>query len=130
MALEVGLKGELTEVVNRENTAAMLGSGGLEVYATPAMILLMEKTSWTIAEKELEEGLTTVGTALNIKHTSASPIGAKITCKSELVEVDRKRLVFQVEAYDDCGMIGEGTHERFIIDSNKFMTKTNAKLEK
>lgn len=130
MALEVGLKGELTEIVNEGNTAAMLGSGGLNVYATPAMILLMEKTSWTIAEKELEEGLTTVGTSIDIKHTSASPIGSNITCKSELVEVDRKRLVFHVEAHDDCGMIGEGTHERFIIDSDKFMAKTQAKLEK
>lgn len=130
MALEVGLKNELTEMVNDGNTAAVLGSGGMNVYATPAMILLMEKTSWALAGKELEDGLTTVGTSINIKHMAASPVGSKIVCKTELVEMDRKRLVFHVEAYDDCGIIGEGTHERFIVEGDKFMAKAEAKISK
>jgi len=129
MALEVGMKWQETEEVTKDNTAAVLGSGGMNVYATPAMILLMEKASWTLAGKELEEGLTTVGTSVNVKHLSASPIGSTITCNTELVEIDRKRLVFHVEAFDNVGKIGEGTHERFIVESEKFLAKTEAKLK-
>ncbi len=126
--LEIGLKGCQTETVTEEKTACAVGSGSLAVYATPAMTALMEKTAMDSVAGELEDGMTTVGTLLDIVHTSASPVGAKITCESELTEIDRRRLVFRVTAYDDAGEIGKGTHERFIVDSVKFLGKTNSKL--
>lgn len=130
MALEVGMEWTETQEVTSECTAGALGSGGLSVYATPAMILLMEKASWKLAEKELEEGMTTVGTSLNVKHLSASPVGSHITCHTKLVEIDRKRLVFEVTAFDDQGKIGEGIHERFLVQGEKFLAKAEEKLAK
>ena len=128
--LETGIKGHQTETVTEEKTAATVGSGSLRVYATPAMIALMEKTALASVAGELEEGMTTVGTKLDVAHTSASPEGSTITCESVLTEIDRRRLVFTVTAYDDAGEIGKGTHERFIVDCAKFMDKTAAKLNK
>ena len=128
--LETGIKGHQTETVTEEKTAAAVGSGSLRVYATPAMIALMEKTALASVAGELEEGMTTVGTKLDVAHTSASPEGSTITCESVLTEIDRRRLVFSVTAYDDAGEIGKGTHERFIVDCAKFMDKTAAKLNK
>ena len=127
--LKTGIKnhGELT--VTKEMTADAWGSGGQPVFATPAMIALMENTAWKSVEPFMKEGQTTVGTHIDVKHLSASPLGARITCDSELIEIDRRRLVFHVAAYDDSGLIGEGTHERFIIDNQKFMDKTQKKLE-
>lgn len=128
--LETGIKGHQTETVTEEKTAAAVGSGSLRVYATPAMIALMEKTALASVAGELEEGMTTVGTKLDVAHTSASPEGSTITCESVLTEIDRRRLVFTVTAYDDAGEIGKGIHERFIVDCAKFMDKTAAKLNK
>ncbi|MBQ3841147.1 MAG: thioesterase family protein [Ruminiclostridium sp.] len=128
--LEIGIKGRLSETVTEEKTAGAVGSGALPVYATPAMIALMEHTALLSVAPELDEGMTTVGTKLDVAHTSASPVGSTITCESELVETDRRRLVFKVTAYDDAGEIGSGTHERFIVDCGKFMEKTAAKLNK
>ncbi|MDD2268232.1 MAG: thioesterase family protein [Eubacteriales bacterium] len=128
--LTIGMKLTITETVTPEKTAKAVGSGELEVYATPSMITLMEKTSATLVKDSLNEGEGTVGTLVNINHTSATPVGMTITCESELVEIDRKRLVFKVVAYDDKGQIGEGTHERFIINNEKFLSKTNAKKER
>ena len=119
----------MTETVTEEKTAAALGSGTLRVYATPAMIALMENTALNSVADKLDDGMTTVGTKLDIVHTSASPVGSTITCESELVEIDRRRLVFSVTVYDNVGEIGKGTHERFIVDSVKFSEKTAAKLE-
>lgn len=127
--LETGIKGKMTETVTEEKTAAALGSGTLRVYATPAMIALMENTALNSVADKLDDGMTTVGTKLDIVHTSASPVGSTISCESELVEIDRRRLVFSVTAYDNAGEIGKGTHERFIVDSVKFSEKTAAKLE-
>ena len=127
--LETGIKGKLTEKVTEEKTAAALGSGSLRVYATPAMIALMEHTALLSVAGELDEGMTTVGTKLDIAHTSASPVGSTITCESELTEIDRRRLVFNVTAYDDAGEIGKGVHERFIVNCEKFSAKTKAKLK-
>lgn len=93
------------------------------------MIALMEKTARLSVTPYLEEGQSTVGTLVNVKHLSASPVGMTITCKTELVDIDRRRLVFHVECYDTAGLIGEGDHERFIIDEAKFMAKTNGKLQ-
>ena len=125
--LETGSKLTLTELVTLDKTAKAVGSGGLEVYATPAMIALMEKTSAALVQPYLTEGESTVGTLVNITHISATPLGMQITCESELIEIDRKRLVFRVTASDEKGKIGEGTHERFIINNEKFIAKTNSK---
>lgn len=128
--METGIKGRKETAVTPELTAQALGSGLLPVFATPAMVALMEGTASESVAPFLEEGCTTVGTALNIKHISATPVGMRVHCESTLTEIDGRRLVFSVTAYDECGEIGSGTHERFIIKSEKFMAKTNAKNEK
>ena len=129
MELQTGIKNKSEVIVTEDITAAAAGSGGLPVYATPAMIVLMEQTAWASVEPCMEEGKSTVGTHLDVAHLSASPVGAHITCESELVEIDGRRLVFKVTASDDAGLIGEGTHERFIINKDKFMARTEAKLK-
>ncbi len=128
--METGIIGQEELIVNEMNTAEALGSGSLAVFATPAMIALMEKTARLSVAPFLEDGQSTVGTLVNVKHLSASPVGMKITCRTELKEIDRRRLVFHVECSDEAGIIGEGEHERFIIDEVKFMAKTEAKLVK
>lgn len=128
--METGIIGQEELVVNETNTAEALGSGSLAVFATPAMIALMEKTARLSVAPFLEDGQSTVGTLVNVKHLSASPVGMKITCRTELKEIDRRRLVFHVECSDEAGIIGEGEHERFIIDEAKFMAKTEAKRVK
>lgn len=125
--LNTGIKYTKTETVNENNTAAKVGSGLLPVYATPAMIALLEGACAEAVAPELDAGMTTVGTKLDIEHVAATPIGMDVTCECELVEVDRRRLVFKVEISDAAGLIGKGTHERFIVDSEKFMAKTAAK---
>ena len=126
--LETGITGISEETVTEETVASSMSSGGLPVYATPRMIGMMEYTAWESVEPYLEEGKGTVGTHLDVSHVSASPLGAHIRIESELIEVDRRRLVFTVKAFDDEGLIGEGTHERFIIDNAKFMERTLSKL--
>ena len=129
MELKEGIKNTGTMTVTEDLCANAWGSGGLQVYATPAMIALMENTAWASVEPCMEEGKSTVGTKLDVSHLSASPVGARITCESELVEVDGRRLVFKVNASDDAGPIGEGMHERFIINTEKFMARTEAKIK-
>lgn len=128
--LQTGIKGEAKEIVNEANCALTMKSGELKVYATPSMIALMEQAAYKSVAAELEEGKGTVGTLMNVSHISATPLGMEVTAKSELVEIDRKRLVFKVEAFDECGKIGEGTHERFIIDNQAFQKKTDNKQKK
>jgi predicted thioesterase len=125
--LELGITGEKSETVTRENTAETMKSGTLQVYATPAMIALMEQTAYTSVQPELEEGQGTVGTRMEVSHISATPLGMKVTAKSKLVQIDRRRLVFAVEAFDERGKIGEGTHERFIVDNRTFQEKADSK---
>ena len=129
MELKPGITNKTETIVTKELCANAWGSGGLEVYATPAMIALMENTAWASVEPCMEEGRSTVGTKLDVSHLSASPVGARITCESELVEIDGRRLVFKVSASDDAGLIGEGMHERFIINTENFMARTEAKLK-
>ena len=129
MELKTGIKNISETTVTEDMTAASAGSGGQRVYSTPHMIALMETTAWSSVEPYMEEGKSTVGTHLDIAHLSASPVGAHIKCESELIEIDRRRLVFNVKASDDAGPIGEGTHERFIIDMEKFMNNTEGKLK-
>ena len=127
--LTVGISNEMNKDVTKENTAAALGSGMLDVYATPAMIALMEETCMKSVQAEMDEGCGTVGTGLTIHHVSATPVGMKVRCVSKLVEVDGRKLVFDVQAFDESGLIGQGTHERFIIENDKFFAKANKKLE-
>ena len=98
------------------------------IFATPAMIALMENTAFESVADLLDPGCGTVGTALNVKHVSATPVGMKVTCETELIKVDGRALTFSVKAYDEAGLIGEGEHERFIIFEEKFQKKANDKL--
>lgn len=125
--LEIGLKGNLEQTVTAEKSAARIGSGLLDVYATPMMVAMMEETCHTSVAPFLNEGQTTVGTALNIQHLAATPIGLKVRCESELTAIDRRKLVFKVTAFDEREEIGRGIHERFIVDCEKFMQKANGK---
>jgi len=130
MELKCGIRNTKELTVTFEETAASAGSGGQPVFSTPHMIGMMENTAWASVEPCMEEGRTTVGTRIDISHLSASPVGAHITCESELIEIDRRRLVFKVSASDDAGPIGMGTHERFIIDIDRFMENAESKLKK
>lgn len=127
--LTVGISNEVFKEVTKENTAAALGSGLLDVFATPAMIALMEETCMKSVQPEMEEGCGTVGTGMTISHVSATPVGMKVHCVSKLVEVDGRKLVFDVQAFDEAGLIGQGMHERFIIENDKFFRKAQKKLE-
>ena len=125
--IHTGIKGRREQTVTPEMSAARIGSGLVEVFATPMMVALIEQTCLESVLPQLEKGQGTVGTLVNVTHVSATPVGMRVWCESELVEVDRRRLVFKVKAYDECGLIGEGTHERFIIDTAKFMEKIGNK---
>jgi fluoroacetyl-CoA thioesterase len=127
MMLKTGIIGKQIIKVTEEMTAEKLGSGKLPVYATPNMITLIENTASASVEEYLEEGQGTVGTFVNVKHLAATPIGMSVTCETELTQVDRKRLVFETKVYDESELIGEGIHERFIIDKEKFMKKAEGK---
>lgn len=127
--ITIGLKGHLERIVTEEVTAARIGSGLVKVFATPMMIALIEQTCYESVSPFLEEGQGTVGTLVNVTHSAATPVGMRVWCDSQLIEVDRRRLVFEVKAYDECGLIGEGRHERFIIDSAKFQAKIDAKAK-
>ena len=130
MALETGIKGKAGFTVENQHTAKSLRSGGLDVLATPMMVALMEEAALTSVRPYLDEGMDTVGTSISVSHLSATPVGLKAWAESELVEIDRRRLVFSVKAYDEMGLIGEGTHERFVVDMEKFTAKCYSKLNK
>lgn len=121
--IKVGLKNKLEKIVTNKDTAKSFGSGAAEVFATPMMIGIMEGSSLECVQPYLPKGYSTVGISVNVKHTAATLVGKKVWAESELIEVDRKRLVFKVEAFDEDKKIGEGIHERFIIDEEKFMNK-------
>lgn len=125
--IEVGIVGQAKDKVNENNIAKTLRSGELNVYATPSMVALMEEAAYKSIQGKLEQSKGSVGTLMNIKHLSSTPIGMEVTAKSEVIEVDRRRIVFKVEAFDERGKIGEGTHERFIIDNEMFQMKTDNK---
>ena len=123
--LQAGIKNTKVEMVEYSNTALGTGSGGLPVYSTPRMVALMESTCYESVLPELEEGKGTVGPHLDIVHMAAVPVGLQVTCQSELVEVDGRKLVFHVEVTDGISVVGEGRHERFIIDNERFMEKAD-----
>lgn len=127
--LKAGIKGRQEVMVTEDNSASALGSGLLEVFATPAMAALIEKTAWISVDPYMNDGEGTVGTVLNIKHMAATPVGMTVWCESELIEVDKRRLLFRVEVFDATGKVGEGEHERFVINNEKFMAKAQKKAE-
>lgn len=127
MEITVGLKGTVTATVNDTNTAKTVGSGSLDVFATPMMVALMEKASCVAIENNLEEGFTTVGTLVNVEHLSATPVGMLVTVESVVTAVDGRKISFEVIAYDEAGIIGKGTHDRFIVNAEKFIAKTYSK---
>jgi predicted thioesterase len=128
--MEIGAKFKVTIKVEEKDTAASYGSGTLAVLATPRMIALMEESAYKCIDKYLEEGQSSVGTYLDVKHLAATPVGMEVYAESEVTEVDGRRVVFSVKAYDEKGLIGEGKHERFVVLSEKFVAKTYQKLEK
>jgi predicted thioesterase len=127
LKLQIGLEGMKSETVTAANTAIAYGSGGVAVYATPAMIGLMEGACLSAVDPLLDEGTATVGTAINVSHLAATPLGMQVRAKAKLVDIAGKRLTFTVEAYDEKEKIGEGRHERYIIHLDKFLQKTAAK---
>ena len=117
------VKGEQVVFVNETNTAKAYGSGLIDVFATPAMVGLMENTAHTSIQEFLPQGMVTVGIEINVKHIKATPLGMKVICNSVLEKVEGKRLFFNVEAFDEVGKIGEATHIRYIVDAAKFVEK-------
>lgn len=129
MQIPIGTKGYKEDTVRRENTAAAIGSGAVEVFATPAMIALMEHAALSAIAPLLDEGQSSVGTKISSTHLAATPLGMKVWATAEVTEVDRRRIVFSVKAYDEKELIGEGAHERFIIQADKFISKAQAKMQ-
>lgn len=125
--LEMGLKGYQEMTVAYEDTAKVHKSGALDVLATPRMAALMEETAWKSVAGYLEPGMGTVGVKLDLSHLAPTPVGMKAWCESELTEVDGRKLVFSIAAFDEAGKIGECTHERFIIEEEKFQNKADKK---
>ncbi len=128
--LKVQMHGEARTKVTGENTALKFGSGKVDVFGTPAMIALMEEASINTVDNNLPEGFATVGIELSIRHIAATPKGMNITASAELTEIDGKRLVLKVEAFDEVEKIGEGTHQRYIIELNKFKVRAREKSKK
>ena len=126
--LKIGITGKQTITVTEEMTAQSLGSGERPVLATPKMIALMENTAFRSVKTYLEDGQGTVGTLIQVKHMAATPVGMEISIETKLVKIDRKRLVFEVRAFDAVDCIGEGVHERFIISNDRFLEKVNRKI--
>ncbi len=128
MEITVGMKGIAQAQVEREDTAAEVGSGSLLVYATPCMVALMEGAACEAIEEAISEGMTSVGTALNIEHISATPVGLEVHAEATVTAVEGKVIQFELHAYDEAGEIGRGTHSRVLVNSQKFLEKAYAKL--
>jgi predicted thioesterase len=126
--LRVGQSAEVTRLVTPEVTADRLGNPGIDVFATPALVALLEETAIACVAPALVEGQATVGTRIDVQHLAATPLGMKVTARAEVVEVDGRRLVFKVEARDEVEPIATGTHERFILNSlDRFLARARAK---
>ena len=128
MELTVGMKGEASTLVEKEDTAAEVGSGSLLVYATPCMVAMMEGAACEAIEACIPDGSTSVGMELNISHLAATPVGMEVRAEAEVIAVEGKIITFAVTAYDEAGKIGEGTHKRCIVNTQRFLDKTYEKL--
>lgn len=126
----IGSKGRASLVVSSDDLAVNVGSGNLMVFATPTMVMLMEKAACNCISKYLENGETTVGTEIEIKHMAPTPIGMEVYAEAEVMSVNNREITFSVVAYDDSGLIGSGTHKRFLVFEEKFMLKALAKKNK
>ena len=129
MSVTVGLKGRAEALVTESNTATAACSGALPVFGTPFLCALMEEAAWKSTAPHLEAGQSTVGTRLDISHDSATPVGMKVWAESEVTQVDGRRIELKVAAYDEKGPIGQGTHQRFIVQDEKFLARAAAKKE-
>ena len=119
--LETGLTYSTSVLVDETNTAATVGSGELPVFATPMLLALAEACCCGCLKGQLEAGMTSVGTQVNLSHTAATPVGMTVTCTCELTEIDGRRLVFRVTMSDEAGEVGHGTHERFLVGKERFI---------
>lgn len=128
MNIEIGMKGEAATLAEREDTALEVGSGSLLVYATPCMAALMEAAACEAIEAGLSETETSVGTELNIRHISATPVGLEVRAEAEVTAVEGKTVTFTLQAFDEAGPIGIGNHKRVVVNSQKFLDKAYAKL--
>ena len=129
MSIEIGLKGRAETIVTTENAATAIGSGLVPVFATPHMVALMENAAYTSLTPHLNEGEGSVGTHLDVAHSAATPVGMKVWAESVVTCVEGRKVTFQVRAFDERGEIGSGSHERFIINGEKFLAKAQSKLE-
>jgi predicted thioesterase len=127
-AIQTGLTGEKTSSVTVELTAKHIGSGRVDVYATPAMIALMEAAAVAAIDHLLPEGKTTVGTKLDVRHLAATPLGEQVKAHAEVTAVEGRKVTFRLRAWDEHEMIGEGTHERFVIDEDRFIARMRTKV--
>ena len=123
MSIEIGLTYTSKCVVEESRTALVMGSGDLAVFATPSMVALMENAAMNCVGDHLPDGSTTVGTKIEVAHVRATPLTVEVEAKATVVEVDGRKLVFKVEAFDAKGVVGEGMHERFIVDRDKFLSR-------
>lgn len=128
MEITIGMNGTVSTIAEREDTALEVGSGNLLVYATPCMIALMEGAACEAINGALPEDKTTVGIELNVQHTSATPVGLEVTAHAEVIAVEGSIITFRVTAEDEAGPIGEGTHKRAVITTQRFLDKTYSKL--
>jgi fluoroacetyl-CoA thioesterase len=127
--IRVGLIGEAITTVTSDLTAVTMGSGSVNVYATPAMIALMEAAAVSAIDPYLLEGRTSVGIDINVQHLSATPVGERITAMAEVTRIDGKRVILEVRAWDEREIIGQGTHTRYIINIDEFMARVNDKKD-
>ena len=125
--MNTGIKGTMERTVTTELTAKVIGSGELDVLATPALIALAEETAWKSVAAELEPGQGTVGTRMELSHIAATPVGMTVRCETTLTAIDRRKLTFQIEVFDEREKVAEGTHDRFIVDNDAFQKKADAK---
>ncbi len=128
MEITIGMKGEARTMAEREDTALEVGSGSLLVYATPCMVALMEGAACAAIEQAVPEEKTSVGTFLEISHIAATPVGMEVWAEAEVTAVEGSTITFQVAAFDETGKIGTGIHKRAVVNSQRFLDKTYAKL--
>lgn len=125
--IETGTMGVYKVTVSSQNTAKTMGSGSLEVFATPALVAVLEAAAVVAVDGRIDENCTTVGCGISITHSAPSIIGSEITATATVKEATERKIVFSVTASDEAGVIGEGEHTRVIVDKEKFTAKANVR---